>query len=97
MNVVLRPEAEADVAAAYQYYDEAEADLAQQFLDELDRLLLRLSEFPRSAQPVRGYDTVRRGLLHRFPFAVFYVHGDDEIIVLRIIHTARSPHQWLEP
>lgn len=97
MNVALRPEAEADVAAAYQYYDEEEADLAHQFLDELDRLLLRLSEFPRSAQPVRGYKTVRRGLLRRFPFAVFYIHGDNEIIVLRVIHTARSPQEWPEP
>lgn len=97
MNVVLRPEAETDVAAAYQYYVEAEPDLAQQFIDELDRLLLRLSTFPRSAQPVHGYGTVRRALLRRFPFAVFSIVGDDEIIVLRAIHTARSPQEWPEP
>lgn len=95
MIVVLRPEAEADVAAGYKYYEEAEPDLAQQFLDELDRLLLRLSTFPRSAQPVQGYGTVRRALM-RFPFAVFYVIGDDEIIVLRVIHIARSPQGWPE-
>ncbi len=97
MTVVLRPEAEADVAAAHDYYYEAEPDLAQQFIDELDRLLLRLSEFPRSAQPVQGYEVVRRGLLRRFPFAVFYIQGDDEIIVLRVVHTARSPQEWPEP
>lgn len=97
MNVVLRPEAEADVAAAHDYYDEVEPDLAQEFIDELDRLLLRLSEFPRSAQPVQGYEMVRRGLLRRFPFAAFYIQGGDEIVVLRVVHTARSPEEWPEP
>lgn len=97
MSVVLRPEAEADVAAAYQYYAEAGPDLTRRFIDELDRLLLRLSEFPRSARPVEGYDAARRALLRRFPFAVFYVAGDDEIIVLRVIHTARSPQRRPEP
>lgn len=96
MIVVLRPEAEADVAAGHKYYDEAEPDLAQQFVDELDRLLLRLSTFPRSAQPVQGYGTVRRALMRRFPFAVLYVVGDDGTTVLRVIHTARSAQEWPE-
>jgi plasmid stabilization system protein ParE len=90
LNVVLRPEAESDVAAAYQYYDQAGPDLIGQFIDELDRLLLRLSAFPRSAQPVEGYDAVRRALLRRSPFAVSYIAGDGEVVVLRVIHTARS-------
>lgn len=97
MNVVLRPEAEADVVAACKYYDEADQEMTSEFVDELDRLLLRLAEFPRSAQPVEGYDAVRRALLRRFPFAVLYVAGDNEIIVLRVIHTARSPQACPQP
>lgn len=81
------------MAAAYEYYAEANADLAEELLDELDRLLQRLSIFPRSAQPVDGYAGVRRALLHRFPFAAFYIVGEDEIAVLRVIHTARSPEE----
>lgn len=94
MKVTLRPAAEADVLAAVEYYDDAEPDLGDQFIDGLDRLLLRLSEFPRSAQQVEGFNAVRRALLRRFPFAVFYVEGEDELVILRVIHAAQSTESW---
>lgn len=94
VKVALRPDAEADVRAAVEYYDAAETDLRDGFIDELDRLLLRLSEFPRSAQRVQGFDAVRRALLRRFPFAVFYAEEEDQIVVLRVTHTARSTETW---
>lgn len=91
MKLVLRPDAEADVRAASEYYQEASPELVEDFLDELDRLLARLSEFPRSAQEVEGYPSVRRALMRRFPFAVFYTVDEDGLLVLRVIHTTRSP------
>jgi plasmid stabilization system protein ParE len=94
VNVVLRPDAEADVTATYEYYGEADQDLAEQFIDELDLVLRRLAEFPLSARQVQGYGSVRRALLRRFPFAVFYISRDDEVLVLRVIHAARSPETW---
>lgn len=96
MKVTLRPDAEADVRAAVEYYDAAETDLGGEFIDELDRLLRRLSEFPRSSQQVQGFDAVRRALLRRFPFAVFYAEEEDQVVVLRVIHTARSTETWPE-
>ena len=97
MRVVLRPEAEADVSAAFRYYHEGDPDLATRFVEELDRLLGRLEEFPRSAQQVMGYDSVRRALVRGFPFAVFYLDSDEQIVVLRIMHTARHPESWPAP
>lgn len=96
MKVVLRPDAEADVRAAVEYYGAAATDLGVEFIEELDRLLLRLSEFPRSAQRVQGFDAVRRALLRRFSFAVFYVEEEDQVVVLRVMHTARSTETWRE-
>jgi toxin ParE1/3/4 len=94
LKVVLRAAAEADVRAAYGYYGEAGAELAEVFVNELDGVLRRLLAFPRSAQPVEGFDGVRRAVLRRFPFAVFYVIGDEKVIVLRVLHTARSAEVW---
>ncbi|WP_267896728.1 hypothetical protein [Jiangella anatolica] len=40
-----------------------------------------------------GYAGVRRAVLRRFPYAVFYELGES-LEVLRVIHTARHPEAW---
>jgi len=37
---------------------------------------------------------VRRKLLRRFPYGVFFVLQDDEVIVIAIMHTRRQPNEW---
>lgn len=95
MNLFLRPAAVADVRATRNYYEQAGSRLHEQFAVELDRLFARLIAFPRSAPLVSGYEPVRRALLRRFPYAVFYRPTEpDRVDVLRIVHTARSPNDW---
>jgi hypothetical protein len=38
---------------------------------------------------------IRRFLLARFPFAIGYIVGADEIVVLAIAHLRRRPGYWL--
>ena len=40
------------------------------------------------------YRELRRTLLHRFPYAVFYVERTNEIIVAAVLHTSRDPPLW---
>ena len=95
MKLTLRPAAVDDIRAARDYYENARPGLGNAFGLDLDRLFARLEVFPRSARVVAGYDSVRRAVLRRFPYAVFYaVVKTDELEVLRIIHTAQSPETW---
>lgn len=43
---------------------------------------------------MEGYPSVRRALMRRFPFAVFYTADEDLLLVLRVIHTSQSPRDW---
>jgi len=43
---------------------------------------------------VRG--TVRRALLRRFPYAVFFVATADFVSVLACMHARRDPRRWQE-
>lgn len=98
MKLHLRPAAVADIRATREYYEQARARLHDEFAEELDQLFARLEAFPRSAPVVAGYEPVRRALLRRFPYAIFYRFADpDRIDVLRIIHTTRAPHSWPTP
>jgi plasmid stabilization system protein ParE len=95
VKLFLRLAAVADIRATRNYYEQAGSRLHEQFAEELDRLFARLEAFPRSAPLVNGYEPVRRTLLRRFPYAVFYRPTQpDRVDVLRIVHTARSPNDW---
>ena len=90
MDLVLTPAAVADLRATRAYYEAAEAGLSGRFLVALDELFARLRAFPRSAPPVVGYEDVRRAVVRGFPFVVFYRNGPDQLVVLRVLHAARS-------
>jgi plasmid stabilization system protein ParE len=40
---------------------------------------------------------VRRMIVSRFPYAVFYRVEADRIVVLAVLHTARDPESWPRP
>lgn len=91
VRLLLQPAAAADIRATRDYYEQAGSSRHEPFAEELDGLFARLEAFPRSAPVVAGYAPVRRALLRRFPYAVFYRLAEpDRIDVLRIVHTARS-------
>lgn len=95
MTLLLRPTAVEDIRAARDQYADADRRLDEQLAEDLDRLFALLEAFPRSAPLVEGYESVRRALLRRFPYAVFYrLTEPDRIDVLRVVHTARSPETW---
>jgi toxin ParE1/3/4 len=90
MVLALGPAAVADLRAAREYYDAAEAGLSRRFAQFLDELFARLEAFPRSSPPVAGYEDVRRAVVRGFPYVVFYRLQPGRIDILRILHAARS-------
>jgi plasmid stabilization system protein ParE len=50
-----------------------------------------IAQHPRASQPLAQRPDVRRLPLGRYPYAVYYVAGADEVTVLRIMHSARRP------
>ena len=95
MTLRLRPAAVEDIRAAHDYYSAVDPRLDEHLAEDLDRLFARLDAFPRSAPVVAGYEPVRRALLRRFPYALFYrLTEPDRIDVLRILHSARPSDTW---
>ena len=92
--IVLRPQAIEDLRSAKRYYDDQRPGLGNELRDALDIVFERLRAFPRGAAPVAGLPGVRRALVRRFPYAVFYVRTDTAIVVLRVLHNARDPDEW---
>jgi len=42
------------------------------------------------------HENYRRGLVRRFPYAVFYEYVQGSVTVYAVFHTSRNPQKWRE-
>jgi toxin ParE1/3/4 len=92
VDVRLRTEAEQDLADAAMWYEEQRPGLGQEFLDEALAIFSTIAERPLAHAAV--YGSLRRALLHRFPFGVFYLADGAGAVVVGIFHGSRHPRHW---
>jgi toxin ParE1/3/4 len=88
----LTPEAELDLDEAHLWYDTQGPGLAADFLGAVNTCLASIGRQPEAYPLVDP--TMRRALLRRFPYAVFYEIGSIEIVVYGVFHGARDPQAW---
>ena len=87
--LLVRPEAEQDLAAACSWYDRKRAGLGDEFLDDAATVMRRLGH---DAERERlYYRSFRRTLLRRFPYKIFYQIIGDRVVVFRVLH-AKQDH-----
>ncbi|MFL6193457.1 MAG: type II toxin-antitoxin system RelE/ParE family toxin [Thermoanaerobaculia bacterium] len=92
VRVVVRPRAEEEAREAAKYYEEKSSGLGIAFLEIVEQTLSAISENPLRF-PVQHRD-VRRALLKRFPYGVFFRIRRDEARVIAILHLSRNPERW---
>lgn len=91
-NVIVRPEAEREIQEAFDWYEERSEGLGTEFLRAADACLSGVRRNPEAYQVV--HDRVRRALLRKFPYALFYLVHEDTIVVLACFHIRRSAAEW---
>ena len=91
-RLVSDPRADIDIEAAFEWYERERPGLGLEFLDELRAAYGRIVDGPLKYQQLRS--NIRRALLKRFPYAVFFTVEDEIIVVLAVLHTSRDPAEW---
>jgi plasmid stabilization system protein ParE len=92
LPLVVRPEAQADLLEARDWYNRQRADLGIQFVESVEEFFGRVHSNPESyAESFKG---VRRGKLRRFPYVVYYRALDNQTEVLAVLHGSRHPRVW---
>ncbi len=92
MIIRFTPEADGELAEARQWYAHQSQDLDIEFMERIDDALSRIVRNPELYPVV--YRTLRRAVVRRFPFAVFYEVIADEIQVVAVFHSRRDPERW---
>ena len=85
-------EAEIELKDAADFYDMACQNLGGAFIDEVQRTIGKISEFPDAAPVIRGQ--IRKKPIAKFPYSVIYSVHLDEIRILAIAHQKRRPFYW---
>jgi plasmid stabilization system protein ParE len=90
MRVVYHPAVQKDVNGILRYYDDASPKLADEFWDELRRVIDLIAENPDRAHPAeRGLWRVN---LRRFPYHILFRGLPLTIRVIVVRHDKRHPH-----
>jgi toxin ParE1/3/4 len=91
-DLIVAPEAEDDIAAAYAWYEDRRMGLGEDFLVRVDAAVGRLCRDPEGHAVIyKGY---RRALVRRYPYAIIYEYADDQVTVYAVSHTASDPEKW---
>ena len=94
MNYALtfRAEARDELEDAYNWYEDQEAKLGEDFLDRVDHVLDRIEQRPESYMVV--FQDFRRAVISRFPYVIYYRIVSSRVIVIAVVHGKRDPKTW---
>jgi plasmid stabilization system protein ParE len=91
-TLIIKAEAERDLAEAIEYYDRQRPGLGDEFLNRIRDAFALLKENPLLA--AKSYNEIRQTKVPQFPFVVSYFVEGGRIIVLAILHGRRDPRTW---
>lgn len=92
LPVVIDPEAQDEFDTAYDYYEGRRAGLGEAFADAVQVVLNRIATMPRMHATVFG--DVRKAIVRKFPYCVYYREEPNLVRVLSVFHTSRDPAIW---
>jgi toxin ParE1/3/4 len=91
-SVIFIQAAREELIDAQDWYEGEAAGLGRRFRQAIDGLIERMIENPRQFPIV--LKNVRRALLRRFPYSLFFVAEDEALIVIACFHASRDPSHW---
>ena len=93
-RLIVRPEAEADITKAAIWYASREPELGLELLSDIQRSISLALQNPRAFLCIRKSPEVRRVLVKKFPYRIFYILAPDLLIVFAVLHAARHERVW---
>lgn len=90
--LIVRPKAAFELDAAFAYFEQERPGLGHAFLLAVDSAFATLRANPEIGRAITP--RIRRSLLRRFPYGVFYSLRPNAIVVLAVLDLRQSPRRW---
>ena len=91
-ELIVEPEAEADLQLAYRWYESQRAGLGIEFLEQAERTFDAITLMPESY--VFLTRNLRRARMKRFPYFVMFVETLTHLVVIGVFHSRQNPQEW---
>jgi toxin ParE1/3/4 len=88
-SLILLPRAEVDLFDAAIWYEGEREGLGRAFESDFDRVVSRIQASPLQFPEIDP--EVRRAMLTRFPYGVFFLIADEVVTVFAVLHLHRDP------
>ena len=95
-RVLLRPEAEGDIADGATWYEDQGAGLGREFVEAIFYAVDALSVNPLLASRRHRRRNIRWVFPDRFPYRIIYEVANDKVLVISVLHAARHDRHWRE-
>jgi plasmid stabilization system protein ParE len=92
LPIVFRRAARAEFDEAYDWYEQQQPGLGEEFAECVREVLDRIAVLPELHQCV--YKDVRRGVVRKFPYSVLYRVTAKQIRIIAVFHSRRDPKIW---
>jgi len=92
--LIIRPEAEADLSEAKEWYERQREGLGLDFVLAVEDAFARIRRMPLLHAEI--YKRVRRTATRRFPYGIYYRFVEDTVVVVAVMHSRRDPRRWQE-
>jgi plasmid stabilization system protein ParE len=92
MKVRFNPEALDEYEDSALYYLKINARLAGRFVEEVEATVRRMRRHPLAYAAIE--EDIRRCLVKKFPFGIYYTIEADYLLVVAVMHLSRMPGYW---
>ena len=83
------PDVEEDAIGGYAWYGAKSPGLGEEFLRVFYACASEINRNPLLSPKI--YGEFRRRLLRRFPYAIYFMTKEDQVVVIGLFHCARDP------
>jgi plasmid stabilization system protein ParE len=78
-----------EIEDAKEYYNLQKSTLGNTFKNDIKKSIETIKNFPNLYPNITN--DLRRCVLHRFPYSIFYAITNDTILILSVAHQHRKP------
>lgn len=83
-----------DIDASIDYYATVSTDVARRWVEALQRAVADIGRHPRLGSSRfaehLGIEGLRHRTLRKFPYLVFFIESDSNILIVRVLHERRD-------
>lgn len=93
LTLKITSKAQNDVIKAYEWYENQATGLGLEFIERVNFRMSQIARDPDHFQIVFA-KSVKRALVGRFPYAIYFVEKDSSLIVYGVFHQRADPNRW---